>query len=59
MERRGLLLADVSSVLGFEFCPEVVDFARLCYFVLLLGQLGLTQKAAWLKDTRQRSTETL
>lgn len=48
---RQILLAGVSSVLEFESCPEVVDFARLCCCVLLLGQwlLPLKQSAAQIR----------
>lgn len=39
MERGSeILLADISSVLQFESRPEIVDFARLCCRVLLLGR---------------------
>lgn len=38
-KRSEILLAGISSVLEFESCPEIVDFARLCCRVLLLGQL--------------------
>lgn len=42
-----ILSANVSSVLEFESYPEVVDFARLCFFVsCYLGQLWSGQKQA-------------
>lgn len=41
-KRSEILLADVSSVLEFESRPQIVDFARLCCRVLLLGQLRST-----------------
>lgn len=49
-----LLLANVSSVLEFEFSPEVVDFARLCFCALLLGATVVSAEAGCFKDPRQR-----
>lgn len=48
-----ILLADVSSVLEFESCPEIVDFARLCCLRPVTRATTVGTKAAWLKDARQ------
>lgn len=52
-KRREILLADVGSVLEFESCPEVVDFARLLLLRPVTWATTVGTQAAWLKDTTQ------